>query len=119
MCEMYEIIESLCTAQGIKPGKMCAALGISRGVIGDLKAGRTKKLSAENLEKISGYFGVSVGYLLGTEENEKAPTGSSERSVSDDDLKFALWGDCDEIDDDDLADVKKYAAFVRERKKKK
>lgn len=50
---------------------------------------------------------------------EKAPTAAGERSVSDDELKFALWGDCEDVDDDDLADVRRYAAFVRERKKDK
>lgn len=50
---------------------------------------------------------------------KKAPTENGERQISNDELKFALWGDCDDIDEDDLADVLKYAAFVRERKKKK
>ena len=30
---------------------------------------------------------------------------------------FGLWGDSDDVDEEDLADVKRYAAFVRERKK--
>ena len=52
-------------------------------------------------------------------QKEKAPTAEGERSVSDAELKFALWGDCEDVDDDDLADVRRYAAFVRERKKDK
>lgn len=169
MCKMYGIIEDLCTERGIKPGKMCSDLGISRGIMGDLKAGRTKKLSAENLEKISNYFGVSSDYLLGNAifgselesilaaeshrldipvdelkyqflrrrgdirplnkesiseyfdsiYNKEAPAESGKRSVSDDDIMFALWGDTDDVDKDDLDDVKRYAAFVRERKRKK
>ncbi|MBR2048311.1 MAG: helix-turn-helix transcriptional regulator [Oscillospiraceae bacterium] len=65
MGTMYGIIEQLCTERGIKPGKLCSELGISRGILSDLKAGRTKKLSAENVAKISAYFGVSTDYLLG------------------------------------------------------
>lgn len=53
------------------------------------------------------------------EVNKKAPTKTGERSVSDDELKFALWGDCQDIDEADLEDVRRYAAFVRERKKAK
>lgn len=64
------------------------------------------------------YFKVSVDYLLTGEETKKAPT-DGERIVSDDDIMFALWGDSDDVDEDDLDDVKRYAAFVRERKKKK
>lgn len=78
MCKMYGIIEDLCNERGIKPGRLCADIGISRGIMGDLKAGRTKKLSAENLEKVASYFGVSMDYLLGTEQKEKLPAGEDE-----------------------------------------
>lgn len=49
---------------------------------------------------------------------EKAPAQEGEHQISDEDLKFALWGGTDDIDDDDLEDVRNYAAFVRERKKR-
>lgn len=116
MCKMYTIIENLCQERSIRPGKLCMELGISRGILSDLKAGRTKRLSAENMEKIAGYFGVSTDYLLGNPESKKAPTASGERVTSDEELKFALWGDCTDMDDDDLDDVRRYAAFIRERK---
>ena len=116
MCKMYGIIEQLCTEKGIKPGRLCSDLGISRGTLGDLKAGRTKKLSSENISKSANYFGVTTDYLLG-KDNKKAPTENGERKMSDAELKFALWGDCEDVSDEDLADVRRYAAFVRERKK--
>lgn len=119
MYNMYDLIEELCQAKNIKVGKMCADLKISRGIMGDLKAGRTKTLSAQNLAKIAEYFEVSTDYLLNGSETKKTPTGEGERAVSDDDIMFALWGDANDIDKDDLEDVKRYAAFVRERKKKK
>ena len=118
MNNLYERIFSLCSENGIKPGKMCTDLGISRGNISDLKMGRIESLSADKLAKIATYFKVSVEYLLTGEETKKAPT-DGERIVSDDDIMFALWGDSDDVDEDDLDDVKRYAAFVRERKKKK
>lgn len=68
MSEMYGIIEHLCARKGIKPGKMCADLKISRGTIGDLKAGRTKRLSAENMAKIAGYFEVPIDELIPTDK---------------------------------------------------
>ncbi len=51
-------------------------------------------------------------------ENKKTPAPEGERKVSDDDIKFALWGDTSNITDDDLEDVKRYAAFIRERKRR-
>lgn len=119
MCKMYKIIEQLCQEKGIRPGKLCTELGISRGTLSDLNNGRTRRLSANNMEKIAAYFGVSTDYLLGNPQNTKAPTENGERVISDAELKFALWGDCSEIDDEDLDDVRRYAAFVRERKKAK
>lgn len=119
MCKMYTIIETLCQEHGIRPGKLCTDLGISRGTLTDLHKGRTQRLSAKNMEKISAYFGVSTDYLLGTSQTKNTPAESGERIISNEELKFALWGDCSEIDDEDLDDVRRYAAFLRERKKAK
>lgn len=65
---LYNRISSLCAQRGITGGKLCAELGISRGILSDLKAGRKKDLTATTAYKIAKYFGVSVGYLLGLEE---------------------------------------------------
>lgn len=119
MGNMYTIIEQLCQEHGIRPGKLCGDLGISRGILSDLKTGRTRRLSAENLERIAAYFHVSTDSLLGSPEIKKAPTANGERKISDEELKFALWGDSTEVDDDDLDDVRRYAAFLQERKKGK
>lgn len=71
MSNMYERIVDLCNRAGIKPGKLCAETGLSRGMLTDLKMGRTKELSAKNSRIIADYFGVSVDYLLTGEQKEK------------------------------------------------
>ena len=68
MNTLYIRISALCTQREITPGKLCADIGISRGILSDLKAGRKKTLNAETAYKIAKYFGVSVGYLLGYED---------------------------------------------------
>ena len=70
----------------------------------------------QKIKQLSEILGVSGDILLET-GYEKAPAKNSKRIVSNDEIKFALWGDCEDINDDDLADVLRYAAFVRERKK--
>ncbi len=65
---LYTRISALCTQHGITAGRLCAELGISRGIITDLKAGRKKDLAATTAYKIAKYFGVTVGYLLGFED---------------------------------------------------
>ena len=70
---------------------------------GDMKRARAIMLAAER------------------DVQREAATRSGRRrfSQSDEQLAFALWGDTADIDEQDLEDVKKFAAFIKERKKKK
>ena len=113
----YDRFKQLCDKKGVSCNKAAMEIGLSNATPTKWKkTGATP--SGDTLDKIAAYFGVSADYLLG-KETEKAPTADGERSVSDDDIMFALWGDTDDVDKDDLDDVKRYAAFVRERKRKK
>lgn len=80
MGNLYETITTLCDERGIKGGKMCTEVGISKGLLTDLKMGRRTGVSAVTAQKIASYFGVSVGYLLGEEEKEKKPVQEDELS---------------------------------------
>ena len=70
MSDLYSNIHALCEKEGIKDGTLCANIGIRRSFLSELKAGRTKSLSAEVLSKIAAYFNVSVDYLLTGEQKE-------------------------------------------------
>ena len=74
MATLYDNIIALCESRGIKGGKMCTDTGISKGLLTDLKMGRRSGVSAVTAQKIANYFGVSVGYLLGEEEEKEKPT---------------------------------------------
>ena len=65
MSVLYENIAKLCKAKGITGYRLAKDVGISPGIISDLKFGRKKSLSADYAERIASYFGVSVAYLLG------------------------------------------------------
>ena len=111
-------INSLLAERGIDKKKFYDDCGITSASYSLWNTGKTKP-RMKNLETIADYLHVPVSYLIeGKEQKEKAPAESSER-MSDDELKFALWGDSTEMDDADLDDVKRYAAFIRERKKRK
>jgi transcriptional regulator with XRE-family HTH domain len=71
MADLYKILDSLCKDRGIKGGRMCTDLGISKSLMTDLKSGRKKGVNAETAQKLASYFGVSVGYLLGEEDIKK------------------------------------------------
>ena len=71
MATLYEILSDLCKNKGIKGGRMCTDLGISKSLMTDLKSGRKKTVNVETAQKIASYFNVTVGYLLGEEETTK------------------------------------------------
>ena len=80
MGNLYENINTLCEEKGIKGAKMCTDIGISKGLLTDLKMGRRTGVSAVTAQKIASYFGVSVGYLLGEEEKKEKPVQEDELS---------------------------------------
>lgn len=73
MSDLYSNIHALCEKEGIKDGTLCGNIGIRRSFLSELKAGRTKSLSAEVLSKIASYFNVSVDYLLTGDQKENPP----------------------------------------------
>lgn len=117
MGTLYENIIALCNERGIKGGKMCTDLGISKGLLTDLKMGRRTGLSATNAQKIATYFGVTVGYLLG-EETKNAPTRKDERDVVDD-VDIAFYDEYKELDDEQKATIRDMVAVMRSRKGKR
>lgn len=118
MGTLYENIMVLCEKNGIKGGKMCADLGISKGLLTDLKAGRKKGMSAATADKIASYFGVSVGYLLGTEQ-EKAPTREGEREIGFDDFTYAFNGEVRELTESDKQLLLSMARQLNEARKQR
>jgi transcriptional regulator with XRE-family HTH domain len=63
---------NLCAKKGLSPNAVAKELGIASGTISEWKKGRSPKNST--LKKLSDYFGVSVDYLLGKEEQTKQNT---------------------------------------------
>lgn len=96
MGTLYENIIALCEKKGIKGGKMCTDIGMSKGILTDLKMGRQSGISAANAQKIASYFDVSVGYLLGEEEQKNKPTNNGELSEG----QKRLYDFCATVPDD-------------------
>ncbi len=75
MCNIYENIRELCNAKGIKPGKMCVDIGLSKSILTGLKNGSKKNIHTDTAQKIADYFGVSVDCILGTDAKKQPPRG--------------------------------------------
>ena len=109
MANLYETIDRLCQERGIRPGRLCADLGISRGLMTDLKMGRKKGVNAETARKIADYLGVSVGYLLG--QNEP-------RDILDE-VDVAFYGDFKELNEQEKDAVRDMVRIMRMRRQSK
>lgn len=77
MCTFYERVQALCKSKGVSASRMCLDLGLSKSTMSDIKSGRKKGVSTSTAAKMAAYLGVSVGFLLGEEENEK-PTAQDD-----------------------------------------
>lgn len=115
MSELYDRIETLCKEQKVSVTTVCKEAQVSRASLSDLKAGRKQRLSAETLSRLAGWFGVSVDYLLG----KKNAPGSAGRIVTDEDIKFALFGGDGEITEEMYREVRSFAEYVRRREEEK
>jgi len=93
---LYENIIALCNERGIKGGKMCTEIGMSKGILTDLKMGRQSGISAANAQKIASYFGVSVGYLLGEEQKKETATENGNGLSESKQQLLALAESCSE-----------------------
>ena len=114
----FDVFKGLCERKGISPKRAAEDMGLSNSITTKWKkTGATP--NGETLNRIADYFGVTADYLLSGEERENVHTPENTRAISDDDIMFALWGNSDDVDKEDLDDVKRYATFIRERKKKK
>ena len=78
MCTLYERIQSLCKSKGVSGSRMCLDLGLSKSTLSDIKSGRKKSVSTATAQKIAGYFNVTVGYLLGEEDEKEKPTAQGD-----------------------------------------
>lgn len=66
-------IVSLCKGANppVSPSKMCTDLKLSKSLITKLKNSPDKTITGETASLIADYFGVSVDYVLGSEQKEK------------------------------------------------
>ncbi len=60
---MYEKIQELCNERSIRVAQLCRETGIPKSTISELKQGRTKTLSTQNLIKIAQYFEISLDFF--------------------------------------------------------
>ena len=116
MSNLYNTIMELCESKGIKGAKMCTEVGISKGLLTDLKMGRRTGVSAVTAQKIASYFDVSVGYLLGEEEQKENPTAQMGSEV--DEVTMELMDIIQNGTDEDRQDLLEMYRMLKRREQR-
>ena len=106
----FDRFQTLCAQRGISVSKACTEIGLNRSAVAKWKSGG--KPNGTTAAKLAAYFGVTTDFLLRETPEER-------RTVSEADIKFALFGGDGEITDEMYDEVKKFAAFIKLREAEK
>lgn len=112
MFNSVQYVRDICQQRKIPISQLEKDCGFSNGYLNPKKM---SKIPYDRAQMIANYLGISVNRILTGEETEKAPAENGKRSVSDDDIKFALFGGDGEITDAMYDEVKRFAAYIKQR----
>lgn len=106
-------IKELREEKGLSQKKLADSLGLSAGTVGNWESG-IREPNFDTATKVADFFDVTVDYLLGNSDVRNPET----TIPTDDDIKFALFGGEKGISDEAYEDVKRFAAFIKDKYKK-
>lgn len=109
----FDRYQALCRRCGKSANAVAKELGIPSGSVTAWKKGTAPRSSS--VSKIAEYFGVTADYLLGATDTA-SPTG---RAITDEEIKFALFGGDGEITDAMYQEVRQFAQYVKFREGRK
>ena len=107
---LVERIRRLCAEHDISVRQLELITGLTERTIGRWDVSTP---SVDKVQKVAEYFGVSIDYLMGREDDGE---NYSRPKISDEDLKFAIFnGGNREITDEMLDEVRRYAKYIKYR----
>lgn len=99
--------------------QVAEALGLTYQAISNYERG-LNNIENTILVRMCSLYGVQTDDILKDEDAETAPSeNKSKERIKDDDIKFALFGGDGEITDEMYEEVKRFAAYVKDREKNK
>ena len=111
MSELSNRILNLIQTQEISYAELSRLTGIPKSALQRYATGETEKIPVDRLELIATALHTTSSALLGRQESDIGTL----RPVSDEDIKFALFGGAGEITDAMYREVKEFAALVKLR----
>ena len=103
-------IKSARIAKGYTQEELGQMLGVQKSAIAKYESGRVVNIKRSTLKKISEILDIKPSELI-SEEKEIS-------TVTENDLKVALFGSLDEVTDEMWEEVKNFAEFVKNKNKK-
>ena len=114
MTEFYKKYVELCAKQKKSLSAVAEAIGLSRTSPNGWKKG--KQPSDVNMQKLADYFGVSVAYLKGEEEQKENPTAQMGSEV--DEVTMELLDIIQNGTDEDRQDLLDMYKMLKRREKR-
>lgn len=109
-----EKIRNARKAAGLTQRQLAEQIGVSNTSISNWEKGLSRP-DADLIQKLCNCLHLQPNYFYGASETEKPAAVSGRGSVSDEDIKFALFGGDGEITDAMFDEVKRFAAFLKQR----
>ena len=109
MFNSVQFVRDICKERGIPVSLLEKSCGFSNGY---LNAKKLARLPYDRAQLIADYLGLDVTLIL-TGEKNGAPAPEGRSAVTDEDIKFALFGGDGEITDEMYEEVKRFAAFIK------
>ena len=109
MFNSVQFVRDICKERGIPVSQLERDCGFSNGY---LNAKKLARLPYDRAQLIADYLGLDVTLVLTGEKND-APAREGRSAVTDEDIKFALFGGDGEITDEMYEEVKRFAAFIK------
>lgn len=106
-----EKIRNARKALGLTQRELAERIGVSNTSISNWEKGFSRP-DADLIQKLCGILRLQPNDFFGTAEE---PAGDGRHTVSDEDIKFALFGGDGEITDAMFDEVKRFAAFLKQR----
>ena len=106
-----EVIRNARKALGLTQRQLAELLSVSNTSVSNWEKGLSRP-DADMIQKLCVHLHLQANDFYGTNE---APAEISRRPVSDEDIKFALFGGDGEISDAMFDEVKRFAAFLKQR----
>lgn len=113
---MKNRIKELRSERRVTQATLAKYLGVAQNTLSYWE-NETYDIDTGSLQKIADYFGVTTDYVL-CRDSALVSQPTTDKTVSDEDIMFALFDGDKDITPEMFDEVKQFARFVRERHKK-